>query len=121
MPSVPPRRSNRIAAVNTEGKAKRKPKEALAKKRAQRASPEVDAAKTRESSSQKKPRKRAKTDAVVECSDQRPGKRGKLQQITETPLDILLEVWIIPLCTSLFLTSTLSRFSRTWSLSISCT
>ncbi len=98
MSSVPPRRSNRIAAVNPEAKAK------PSKKRARLASPEVDAEDTIEESPHKKPRKRAKTSVAVVSSDQRPGKRGKLRQVTDTPLDILSEVWIIPRCTSLFLT-----------------
>ncbi|KAF9014654.1 hypothetical protein BDZ89DRAFT_1131829 [Hymenopellis radicata] len=90
MSSAPPRRSNRITAAKTiEADAKPKAK-AAPKKRVRQASPDADAGNTREL---KKYRKRTKTSAAVEFSDRRPRRRGNLSKLTETPLDVLFEIF----------------------------
>ncbi|KAF8877132.1 hypothetical protein CPB85DRAFT_1443694 [Mucidula mucida] len=111
MSTVPRRRSQRIAVAKTKEDSKLstgpKTKAALREKRARAVSSKTNDADT---SPDKKPRKRAKTSAAIKSSGQAAParkRRGKLSQITETPLDVLYEIF------SLLEPLDLLRLSRT--------
>ncbi|KAF9029406.1 hypothetical protein BDZ89DRAFT_1132987 [Hymenopellis radicata] len=96
MSSPPPRRSTRISKTkdnaSSEPKAP-KAKAASTKKRSMPASPDVDKDEIDEenSSSQKKPRKRVKTTAVVKSARRNAG--GKLKLLMDTPVDVVLVIF----------------------------
>ncbi|KAF9019843.1 hypothetical protein BDZ89DRAFT_1139038 [Hymenopellis radicata] len=102
---MPPRRSSRVAASSstaapkvsrskTKTTSKKNARADTAKKRARIAppKPEESDGTERKVPTGRKARKRVKTSAVVATQAAPPNQCGILKQLTETPLDVLLEV-----------------------------